>query len=147
MKISRSTECNHLNRHNMVKAKGDSSVILWSHKMHYTVAAKKRWHFHSSWCHPYGRKQPFHTQKKPEMGQGDGEATDLTCHQLLQSQLARKDAWISLRKLKEASLYPSDRIWRRSETIGNMRPINSQSQSSLDRRTRPKPKRSCPRRL
>ena len=70
-------------------------------------------------------KRPFHAQKI-ETGRGGGRrrSSDGKCRQLFQLQLARKRRLESLRKPKEASLYPSDCIWRRTESIGTLRSID-----------------------
>ena len=56
-------------------------------------------------------------------GDGDGQATERAVDYIL-IVASTKGYLESLRKPKDASLYPSDRIWRRSESIGNARSID-----------------------
>ena len=107
--------------------KGDISVLLGP------IQTKAKW--------------PFHTRKNGNgTGWGTAMTSDWTCSRLFQSYLEWKRCLESLRKPKEALLYLSDHIWRHLiwlATLGWLI-IDSRlgSQSSLNRRTRPKSKNS-----
>ena len=100
----------------------------------HTVAAKKKSGDVSVPFRPVQTeaKQPFHAQKNGN-GTVQGTATGKrwTCCRLFQSQLARKRCLESLRRPKEALLYPSASIWRRSESINSVRLIDHQQLASI----------------